>query len=67
MNRNDIENTTAFKTLPAYKKNIYKSGKNIKNICVQFNIAKNGSYEEWYEGYKPTDVENKIIVELLKR
>jgi hypothetical protein len=66
MTRNEIENTAAFQSLPEYKKNIYKSGKNIKILCEQYLIAKNSSYEEWYNSFKPSDAENKIIKELLK-
>lgn len=66
MNRNTIENTATFKGLPAFKKNIYKTGKNIKSLCEQYLIAKNSSYKHWFENYKPNDVENKIIKELLE-
>ena len=66
MTRSEIENTDAFKSLPVFKQNIYKTHGNIRNLCEQYIIAKNCGYEEWYLDYLPNDSENKIIKELLK-
>lgn len=63
--RKQIEDTEAFKSMPQFKKNIYQSGKNIKHLTEQYIIANKIGYEEWKVSHSPSDVEDKIIRELL--
>jgi hypothetical protein len=60
-----IESSKAFTGLEQYKKNIYQTGANIKNLSEQYVIAKNTGYDTWKAGYSPNVVEDKIIKELV--
>lgn len=65
MDRNQIENTTAFRTMPPFKQEIWRKAANMKTLIDEFIKAKSVGYAEWKASRKPVQAEDKIIIELL--
>lgn len=63
--REKIELTQAFKALEVFKKKIYSSSKNIKEITRLYGIADRLGFDYMMQAQKPNSTDAKIIKELI--
>lgn len=63
--REIIEQTNVFKNLESFKKKIYSSSKNIKEIARLYGIAERLGFEYMIQSQKPNSIDAKIIKELI--
>lgn len=62
--RQQIENTAAFRGLPAFKRNIYQKSESIRKITDHIIIARTVGYDAWRENNRASDVEAAIVKEM---
>lgn len=63
--REIIEQTNVFKNLEVFKKKIYSSSKNIKEIVRLYGISERLGFEYMIQSQKPNSIDAKIIKELI--